>query len=766
MKRLVIFCFICSFLFSFYPKVNVFFKGERVLLENPYKIHNNRLAIPAEEFSKKTGFVFNETVNNFNIVDGNHRKVTFLKNHDQVNVGESVYYLPDNTFLYNKDWYLPLGYFAWYLGYTMNRTGNNYYVSKRLTDFLATEKEIRIIFSSKIDENEFKLKKESNGYSLDFQHTVLSFPRKVLSNSFSSEIILGQITTMPDLSKLFIKTDKELSLTKEGYSQLIIKEKSETDENNDENIVIPKDIESLDTDKVSERAVWIPSFENVSNIMISVKGNKQRLSGKAVYREGKYLVPAEMILIPFGFSYNVSFEGTVLVKYGDEQDIDTKVKSYQVNKETYLPLQEIAKKLGLGLRWDYRIHTLFINPIINDVIFKKTKEGDSVLISSYVEIEPRNIFELPNPNRLIIDIPHSVIDVKQQIVNVKDSNINQIKVAQFDEETVRVVVEIKRAKNYALAISDDGTNISIQPAGEIKSVWYEAYDKHNVLTLHGDDLQNIEWKFDNNILEILVPNVDYNARDVYYFNDFYLEKIVGSLHTWDPLSSRVSIYFKQDVEISIQENQQRIDIKFDNSKGKSFYTTEETIQSSEKPINAKALSGKTIVIESGHGGLDVGAIGIGGTYEKWFNLDTSHRIKKELTKYGATVLMPIIEDKYMSLAARTQFANRNKADLYISVHFNSFISERAKGISTYYYSHRSKVLAENIQKELVSFLGLRDNRTIFARLFVLFHTSMPAVLIEPGFLSNRSEYEMFLKEENRDKIAQAVVKGVINYYGK
>ncbi|MDD4526588.1 MAG: N-acetylmuramoyl-L-alanine amidase [Candidatus Margulisbacteria bacterium] len=743
---------------------SVFFNSKKINLKSSFYINNNRLCIPLKEFSEKVGFSYKKEGSFLLVSDGDYQTVSFLTAHDQVMIGDVKYHMSDKSFPVYQEWYVPLGYYAWYLGYTMNRTGNNYYVSKRLVDVSTTQDTIKLKYASSIDGDELELKKSGDYYSLDLKATVLSFPRKTLSNSFSNQIIIGQITTKPDLAKLSIRSTKPLFLSRTADNEIIISEKKIEKVLPIKEQIMPEDIDTINTDKVSDRAVWIPSFEGVRNIILSVKGKKTTLTGQAIYKDGNYLVPAENVLLHFGFSYNVSDSGNLLIKYGDKPETDTLVKVYIINKTVYVPLQQLAKRLGFGLRWDYRIHTLFVNPIVNDISFKKTTNGDSVFISSFVEIEPRNLFELNKPNRIILDIPNAVLDVSNTSIKVDGSNIQLIKAGQFDEETVRIVIQVNKPMNYGMSISDDGTRVSVLRSGSIDKVWYQTFDKYNLLSILGVDMGKISWEQKENILEIDIPDASYGAKGVYYFNDPFLEKIVGSQYSWDPVASRMSIYFKSPPQLKIEQSGDKIDIRIDNSKGKVVYEKKQVVAPRETPVSLKILSGKKIVVEAGHGGGDVGAIGFGGRYEKWFTLDTSQRIKDILTSYGATVLMPLQKDASMSLSGRTQFANRNDADLFISVHFNAFHSEYIGGISTYYYSATSLPIARHVQREMVSALGLRDIGLRQARFFVLFHTKMPAILIEPCFITNKNEYEMLLKPENRDKIASAVAKGVVAYY--
>ncbi|MEK6557804.1 MAG: N-acetylmuramoyl-L-alanine amidase, partial [Candidatus Margulisiibacteriota bacterium] len=164
--------------------------------------------------------------------------------------------------------------------------------------------------------------------------------------------------------------------------------------------------------------------------------------------------------------------------------------------------------------------------------------------------------------------------------------------------------------------------------------------------------------------------------------------------------------------------------------------------------------------------LDVGSIGFGGLYEKIFTLDISKRIQSKLIQAGATGLMPIQTDQYLSLSARTMFANRNGADFFLSVHLNSSTRADIKGTETYYYKEEDLPPARIIHEALLKHLKQADKGVRKARYFVLFHTTMPAVLIEPAYLSNLEQYNLLLTDDFKNQIVDGVVEGILKYYEK
>ncbi len=200
-----------------------------------------------------------------------------------------------------------------------------------------------------------------------------------------------------------------------------------------------------------------------------------------------------------------------------------------------------------------------------------------------------------------------------------------------------------------------------------------------------------------------------------------------------------------------------------------------SLQASKKLANPKStptplvlpkplpLHGLVVVIDPGHGGDDPGALGERDEYEKEFTIDISKRLEKLLLAQGAEVLMCRTKDQNPTLEERTLMGNLNHADLFISVHINSFFRAFSHGTETYYYKPADQPLAEIIHAHLLKDLGLQDKGLKRARLYVLRNTTMPSVLIEPLFITNSDELALLKTPEFRQKIAQSVANGVLRY---
>ncbi len=176
------------------------------------------------------------------------------------------------------------------------------------------------------------------------------------------------------------------------------------------------------------------------------------------------------------------------------------------------------------------------------------------------------------------------------------------------------------------------------------------------------------------------------------------------------------------------------------------------------------LRGLTIVVDAGHGGHDNGAGG-SKSREKDHTLDISRRLRTYLQKRGANVLMTRDDDNFISLQGRCDFANTRNADLFISVHINSFRAN-STGTETYYYTGQSGTFAREVHKELLKATGLRDRGVIQKRFFVVRNTNMPSVLTETCFISNPGEENKLLQPSFRDQVARGMAQGIQNYADK
>jgi N-acetylmuramoyl-L-alanine amidase len=181
------------------------------------------------------------------------------------------------------------------------------------------------------------------------------------------------------------------------------------------------------------------------------------------------------------------------------------------------------------------------------------------------------------------------------------------------------------------------------------------------------------------------------------------------------------------------------------------------------PAKKPAVSGKTVVIDPGHGGNDYGAIR-NNVNEKDINLDISKRVREILKKQGYSVYMTRENDIFVSLDDRVVFAQKRAPDIFVSIHVNSSVKPEITGIETHYYHQESYTLAQKVHASLASSIK-SPNRGLFkSKFYVINHTTMPAILVEIGFISNDAERAALTSPARKEATAKAIAEGVINYF--
>ncbi|MGP8019925.1 MAG: N-acetylmuramoyl-L-alanine amidase family protein, partial [Limisphaerales bacterium] len=186
---------------------------------------------------------------------------------------------------------------------------------------------------------------------------------------------------------------------------------------------------------------------------------------------------------------------------------------------------------------------------------------------------------------------------------------------------------------------------------------------------------------------------------------------------------------------------------------------------------------KTICLDPGHGGADFGNRA-GWHFEKNYTLPLGLELRNQLQKAGFSVIMTRTTDEYVSLSGRAALANRHHADLFVILHFNatSIGRDEAEGPETYCITpvgtgltignrneDNSLLLAYQVEKSLVQNLDANDRGVKRARFAVLRDATMPAILIEGGFMTNPVESEKIYSAAYRRRMAEAIVKGILAY---
>lgn len=182
------------------------------------------------------------------------------------------------------------------------------------------------------------------------------------------------------------------------------------------------------------------------------------------------------------------------------------------------------------------------------------------------------------------------------------------------------------------------------------------------------------------------------------------------------------------------------------------------------------LNYKTVVIDPGHGGYDVGAVGPTKVMEKDVNLAVALKLGALLQSQGIKVVYTRVNDNVSwsndiidDLQTRCDIANKVNADFFISIHSNSSVSSSAVGSETYYSTKKpnDSPLAKIMQDNLVAANALIDRGVKNANFYVLNNTNMPSVLVELGFISNPNEEKLLNNSDFQAKSAYGLANGIM-----
>jgi N-acetylmuramoyl-L-alanine amidase len=259
------------------------------------------------------------------------------------------------------------------------------------------------------------------------------------------------------------------------------------------------------------------------------------------------------------------------------------------------------------------------------------------------------------------------------------------------------------------------------------------------------------------------------------------------------------------------EEPNRLVIDIYNGKKKTAAKQKDTKSRGKVLADKSVYKIKRVVIDPGHGGKDPGAIGPRGTREKDIALHVGKKLGKLLKKnHGVEVIYTRDRDKFVPLNERTEIANSKKADLFISIHTNASKKRKVRGLETYFLSwsndreairvaarenkvsikkmqkmqgglsmilkdlarnskrEESMRLAHSVQNAMIDSLKrdysrIEDLGVKYALFYVLVGAEMPSILVEISFISNREEEKRLATNKYRDRVANAIAKGIDKY---
>lgn len=181
-----------------------------------------------------------------------------------------------------------------------------------------------------------------------------------------------------------------------------------------------------------------------------------------------------------------------------------------------------------------------------------------------------------------------------------------------------------------------------------------------------------------------------------------------------------------------------------------------------------------IAVDAGHGGNDIGAQSEMKKYkEKNLALTAAMMLRRHLKDLGYHVVLTRKKDVFVPLRQRTTTANKENANLFISIHFNSAPNKKAEGVEIFYYepqnkneerSVKSKILSQHVLSHIVKYTKAQSRGVKTASFHVVKYTKMPAILVEGGFLSNEKETHKLKNPKYLNRIAYGTAQGLHRYF--
>lgn len=200
------------------------------------------------------------------------------------------------------------------------------------------------------------------------------------------------------------------------------------------------------------------------------------------------------------------------------------------------------------------------------------------------------------------------------------------------------------------------------------------------------------------------------------------------------------------------------------------------------PTVTLPVSGKTIVVDAGHGVPDEGAESSQGTTEAETNLAIALKLQNLLETSGCTVLLTrsdenaiydidsktLRQKKISDIHNRVKIGNESQADIFVSIHLNKIPQQQYSGWQCFYKegNEQGQKLAVSIQENLNNAIQKENNRVAHTidNVYIIKHIEIPATIVECGFLSNPEEEQQLLKDEYQNKLAWGIYNGIINYF--
>lgn len=397
-------------------------------------------------------------------------------------------------------------------------------------------------------------------------------------------------------------------------------------------------------------------------------------------------------------------------------------------------------------------------------------KNGNVLISGVGIVNIEKFIYLSEPSRIVFDLPNTVVDNALRGKEFKINETESIKIGQIEPNKARAVLITNMPEKYRPIYAFDLQNLLI--AHDDRMTGIKLFNTTSDITsfsaksLNGS-IDYFTINFSNPVVQSIKRDDCKIELNLYNAAGYDCEEFKAAIMNTKLCGSRVERLPYQGIRITIPIKKTSMVDCYENLNGTQLKLTINTPKEEKTcprpPITpSQTLSGTIIFIDPGHGGSDTGALKA-GIAEKDINLAIAKKVAAILTMKGAHVEMTRWTDSTVSLQERVEFSNSKKTDIFVSIHINSSVRPEVHGIETHYYTNSGYEVAKIIHRSIMSKVTGIDRGLFKSRFYVINHTEAPSVLLELGFLSNNNERNSLLTEERKQKSAEAIAEGIINY---
>lgn len=403
----------------------------------------------------------------------------------------------------------------------------------------------------------------------------------------------------------------------------------------------------------------------------------------------------------------------------------------------------------INLSSDRRSLTVEVEPYVIEKLQVGNNNLGAFIVFPGMAQSQLDIFPLANPDRLVIDIPMSKIGDLLDLDSMKGECVSEARIS-IDSDRTRIVLNLQGATPYEIKEGKNGVTLQLsKPVQkttknlEYKSVPRESFTFKKAPGMSISDLAIKDDYRNKKITIALAGNYEHMYDD-------------GVMHIGSAALDKIIVKSGQKTTFTVYEKQiQAFDLVDDGENIKIIFMT------------PREKHNKIVVLDIGHGGSDSGARK-NGLLEKTVNMEQGMPAYELLEKDpNIKVYITRVDDSYPTNPSRAALANEVGADMFVSLHNNSFTTSAARGTEVYYStrSARGKQMAEIMQKNLTSRLGTYSRGTKQgSRLLVLNSTQMPAILVETAFLSNLEDAQKLKSPAFNKQVGQIVYESIVEMF--